>query len=607
MTKQPFNYTGTILCMLLPLFGCMSYLSKKESATSTVVYSRSIAPFLVYDQKSQKIDYPFLGGLNTPRPQFVDIDADNDPDLFVQEHSNELMFFEFIHEGEIASLKWRTNTYKDLKIGEWFRFVDMDQDGDFDLLTEKKFSYISYYQNIGTAKFPTFILAADSLKDANGIPIYSDRQNIPNVTDIDANGMPDLFIGSLEGTVSRYESIGNDESGIPRFKLVTHRFEDIEIVTQFGTLHGANTMTFMDIDADGDEDIFWGDFFEPGVLLIENTGNKQSPNFRNQPQPFPTHKPAKTSGYNAPALVDWGNDGDADFFIGVLGGAYNANVTSAANFYFYEQEDGIFAQKTQQFLRTIDVGEESIVTTGDVDGDGDLDFLVANKIDATDLKSAAVYMFDNRGTPNKPVYYNLGSIALPKSFHFAPELVDLNNDGTDDLLIGNWKGEISYYTNTGCDFGLQNAIVAKLPKGSHATPRAIDLDADGDFDLVSGSSGGNLYLFENTGTINNPKFELKKDAFKGIKSKHRSAPTFSDMDNDGDYDLFVGSKIQGILYFENIGSSENATFVSSRLPLKIATSPMSNPHATDLDGDGVDEFLIGSRSGGLLYYHRKYK
>ena len=55
MTKQPFNYTGTILCMLLPLFGCMSYLSKKESATSTVVYSRSIAPFLVYDQKSQKV------------------------------------------------------------------------------------------------------------------------------------------------------------------------------------------------------------------------------------------------------------------------------------------------------------------------------------------------------------------------------------------------------------------------------------------------------------------------------------------------------------------------------------------------------------------------
>ena len=39
-----------------------------------------------------------------------------------------------------------------------------------------------------------------------------------------------------------------------------------------GTLHGANTMALEDFDGDGDLDLFWGDFFEPGVLLKEYRG-----------------------------------------------------------------------------------------------------------------------------------------------------------------------------------------------------------------------------------------------------------------------------------------------------------------------------------------------
>ncbi len=595
---------------LLPLFslvivvGCAPSVTTNSTSRTSDSYNRVINPFPVFDKKNNQIDLPFLGGLNTPRPQFVDIDGDNDPDLFVQEHTDELMFFEHVKVDGESSLQWKTDTYKDLKIGEWFRFVDMDQDGDFDLLTELPFSYISYYQNIGSSTNPTFILAADSLKDADGVPIYSDRQNIPNVTDIDSDGAPDLFIGSLEGTVTRYESIGKDENGIPRFQFVTDRFEDIEIVTKFGTLHGANTMTFMDIDSDGDQDIFWGDFFEPSVLLLENQGTPSSPNFRVVPQPFPPNDPVQSSGYNAPALIDWGADGDSDLFLGVLGGAYNANLTTAANFYFYEQDQGDFSLVTQQFLKTIDVGEESIATAGDYDGDGDLDLFVSNKIDANNLKSAAVYQFENRGTPRKPEFHNIGIMNLPAAFHYAPEFADLNDDGLDDLLLGNWNGEVAYYTNTGCEFGLEQEVLVDLPRGSYSTPRAVDIDADGDFDIVLGSSGGKLYLFENVGSKSNPSFELVEDAFEGIKSRHRSAPSFTDLDGDGDYDLLIGSKIEGILYFENVGSAENASFIPSELPFTVATSLMSNPLAVDLDGDSIDEILIGGRSGGLLYYQK---
>ena len=125
--------------------------------------------------------------------------------------------------------------------------------------------------------------------------------------------------------------------------------------------------------------------------------------------------------------------------MGVLGGAYNANLTTAANFYFYEQTNGDFRLRTNQFIKTIDVGEESIATAGDLDGDGDLDLLVANKIDANDLKTSAVYQYENRGTLKSPEFYMIGSMNLPKAYHYAPELVDLNDDGLDDLLLGNWE------------------------------------------------------------------------------------------------------------------------------------------------------------------------
>ena len=69
-------------------------------------------------------------------------------------------------------------------------------------------------------------------------------------------------------------------------------------------MHGANTMALADHDGDGDLDLFWGDFFEPGLLLIPNGGTCPAPNFRNPPAQFPVGSPMLTSGYNAPAFGD---------------------------------------------------------------------------------------------------------------------------------------------------------------------------------------------------------------------------------------------------------------------------------------------------------------
>tara|TARA_B100001146_G_scaffold215615_1_gene218077 strand:+ start:4164 stop:5951 length:1788 start_codon:yes stop_codon:yes gene_type:complete len=578
-------------------------------------FERQLYSIEVQDQEGIAYDHPFLGGFNLPRPHLVDIDGDGDLDLFVQEYSNQVMFFEQVGTATEPRYLWRTDRYKDLEVGEWYHFADVDADGDFDLLGEQRFSLIRFWQNNGGFDKPEFELVTETLLDTAGEVVFSDRQNIPKVGDIDCDGRLDLMLGRLEGTITRYEADGVDDTGAPKFRHVTDNFQDIEIIGQvFGnnlpSLHGANTMALEDIDGDRDLDLFWGDFFEPGLLYIENTGSCTTPSLRSEPEPFPLNDPIATSGYNAPTFGDIDGDVDNDLLVGVLGGAYNSNSTTIDNFLHLEQTaPNSFEVKTRRYIYNIDLGSETFPSFADLDGDGDQDMLVGNKIQPDDNLTGKLFRFENIGTPTEPKFILRGIVPeFTGDYHFAPAFGDLDNDGDLDILMGTWRDELMLVINEGQvtepNWTIADSAIVKLTRGRNATPTLGDIDDDGDLDLFIGESSGDINFYRNDGGSDGPEFILVDDKYGGIDAGRRSVPTLVDIDTDGDLDLVVGSEAEGLKLYRNNGTLREANFVLDET-FDVPVHPFSAPIFTDVDGDGDADLFVGGIGGGLLYFENR--
>jgi len=615
--KRVFPATSALMAILTVILfsGCGS--SGSSTAPNAFgsgfppVFERDVVPFTVTDEEGVAYDMPFRGGLNVPRAQFVDIDADGDYDLFIQESAGRVIYFENTGSSTEPEFTWRTDEYQGLDVGEWFRMVDIDGDGDIDILSEERFSYIRLYRNEGTPERAQFEMAVDTLRDAEDKPIFADRQNIPHIMDLDCDGHLDLFIGRVTGTITRYESVGMDDENVPRFRFVEDRWEGIEIVGENVSLHGANTMTFGDIDGDGDPDLLWGDFFESGMLLIRNQGSCSAPSFRSEPQNFPLGDPVETSGYNAPVMVDIDGDGDQDIFMGVLGGAFNPNASTRENFYFFEQTGPEqFELMTTRAIRDIDAGSESIVKLVDLDGDGDLDMLVGNKIDPNNSRTSLLFHYENVGSATSPEFRFRGTRDWVGTYHQNPAFGDLDGDGDLDAMVGTWNRDIALVINQGSrgvfEPELIDAKAVQLTRGQNTTPVLVDLDADGNLDMVAGEASGVLNFWRNVGTPQRAEFELVSDNWLDIDVGRRAFPTFVDLDGDGDLDLVVGSELEGLLLFLNTGTPQEPVFEAFGR-LDVPVQGLSAPEFADIDGDGDMDLFVGDVSGGVQFYWNRMK
>ncbi|MEM6697949.1 MAG: T9SS type A sorting domain-containing protein, partial [Bacteroidota bacterium] len=143
-------------------------------------------------------------------------------------------------------------------------------------------------------------------------------------------------------------------------------------------------------------------------------------------------------------------------------------------------------------------------------------------------------------------------------------------------------------------FGLTNV-------GSDSAPSFADIDGDGDLDAFIGEENGNINYFENTSTNGSvPAFRFSNDSepFGLTDVGDYAAPSFADIDGDGDLDAFIGEGDGNVNYFEN-NSAQRSTAVETvtldetfscpeNTTLTYATTNLgSGISACDLDGDAI--------------------
>ncbi|MBI5207607.1 MAG: hypothetical protein HY934_07430 [Candidatus Firestonebacteria bacterium] len=206
----------------------------------------------------------------------------------------------------------------------------------------------------------------------------------------------------------------------------------------------------------------------------------------------------------------------------------------------------------------------------------------------------------------------------------SPFIVDWNNDGKKDLLVGDENGLLYIYINTGTDASplFAGSEFVKINNKDNlrvdgkAIPFVIDWDNDEKKDLLVGSADGKVYFYQNIGVDESPVFkdpETLKDADgKEIDVGDNSAPFIVDWNHDEKKDLILGSKnneVYAYIYiYINQGYDYSPSLVNSKtISLYVGGDLLVDivPFVTDWEKKGKNDLVIGDDNGNLYDFRDK--
>lgn len=281
------------------------------------------APVLSHEDDSYLAEYD--GGIDSA-PAFADLDGDLDPDLYlgfgtwprISRFQNEgapgapvliELYPEWLTPG---SLSWLAP-----------EFADLDADGDVDLFVGTNRGDVRWYRNDGAA--PGAVEVSDGTFGVNKlIRQHVDSDAVPRFLDGDGDGDLDLVVGSFDfQTDPRLRFFRNDGSPTtPAFVLATEDFQGLGVMGQ------RLAPAFGDLDGDQDPDLVVGRF-DGTLAFFRNISTASVPVFRPAGE-----LPGVDVGANSvPFLVDLDADGRQDLVIGERGGGINhyRNASTTTN------------------------------------------------------------------------------------------------------------------------------------------------------------------------------------------------------------------------------------------------------------------------------------
>ncbi|MBL1213437.1 MAG: T9SS type A sorting domain-containing protein [Ignavibacteriae bacterium] len=548
----------------------------------------------------------FSGGISGVEHQFADIDGDNDFDLFYLNSDGSFEFME--NKGTVSQPNFfiSQNRIEGLNLRKWFYFLDIDSDEDLDLFIGGEGNTISLLKNIGTKFNPDFIIEIDTVKDDQNDILFSDNVSNPVFGDIDNDGDFDFFLGTQNGSVTFYENIGSSSSF--NFKFITSTWQNISIIGGGKILHGASSLEMKDIDNDLDLDVIWGDFFSRSLYYLENMGTPQIPNIKLLYESYPQNEDSVfTRGFNMPRLTDIDADGDYDLFVSVL---FDPTVPQTLMYYENQGSAAVpdFRKITDDYFSTLDVGTKSVPAFVDIDDDGDRDLFIGNE----KFLTASIYFYENTGiNSNEFTLRDTAFFDISSPLSLAPTFGDIDGDDDFDLVVGNFQGKCFLYRNTGsstvpnfiAEGTLKDNLGAEIQFSTFLRPQLTDIDFDNDLDLVLGGFNGEIELYENTGTSGEYTYSLVQNYFSGIDVGDLCSPYLIDYDLDNDLDLFIGSRGGLLFYYSNDGNSSQPQFnLISENFIDFNFGKETAPYLVDLDGDTDLDLFVGNVKGGLYYF-----
>ena len=554
-----------------------------------------------------QIESPFVGGFNKPKIQWIDWDSDNDFDLFLLDEDGCIKLFENRLLNGNYDYYLKDSCFKNINDITWFYFGDFDSDYDFDLVTQdsNNLDMMTYYKNINNQ-----FIELSNIQDDFGNNISIQSVMTPTFADIDNDSDLDFFVGNVVGTISFYENIGMVNE-IPVYNFITNYWEEIYIVGSSQQRHGASAISFIDLDNDNDLDLAWGDYYQQSLYIVNNVGDEYEPNMDNINiiNQYPIDNPLITAGLNMPSFVDIDYDGDHDLFVTVMSGAYGYQLIN--NFYFYENNPvngtSEFDFITNNFLDTFDALSDVNPEFFDYDNDNDMDLIVGTDFDPSNFPwSGKLILFENTGNDinNEPSWLLIDDEYLGNNLgnNLSPSTVDIDLDGDFDLFIGDFNGTLQFFENMG-DATYPNFNFIEFIEGvdlsGYSTPEFIDVDDDNDYDLLLGNMNGNICLYENIGTPYIYDFEYITCDYQDINVFFRSSPLSYDYDSDGDIDLYVGSGNNDLPFYENHSELNNNAYILNE---EISIYNIGkNIFPSIFHSENVRALVLGLSTGGMYF------